>query len=172
MTGRSGQALDLNGSTGYAAIPGGILAGAANFSVALWVRIDTVATWSRLFDLGTGTGAYMFLTPRSSAGTARFAITTAGSGGEQRIDGPAALPTGAWTHVAVTRSGGLGVLYVNGTEVARNAALTATLTSTTQNWLGRSQYADPYLDGALDNVRFYSRALTAAEVTTLATNGQ
>ncbi|GIF18422.1 DUF1680 family protein [Actinoplanes tereljensis] len=171
VSGRSGQALDLNGSTAYASMPGGLLAGATNFSVALWARIDTVTTWSRLFDLGTGTGAYLFLTPRSSAGTARFAITTAGSGGEQRIDAPAALPAGVWTHVAVTRSGGLGVLYVNGAEVARNAALTATPASTTQNWLGRSQYADPYLDGALDNVRLYHRALSAAEVAGLYTSG-
>jgi uncharacterized protein len=174
VAGRSGNALDLNGTSGYAALPGGILAGATNFSIALWCRLDTVTTWSRLFDFGTGTGANMFLTPRSSTGTARFAITTGGSGGEQRIDAPAALPAGAWTHVAVTRSGNLGVLYVNGAEVARNAALTATpaaLGNTTQNWLGRSQYADPYLDGALDNVRIYSRALSAAEVSTLATNG-
>jgi DUF1680 family protein len=171
VAGRSGQALDLNGSTAYASIPAGILAGATNFSVALWARIDTVTTWSRLFDLGSGTGAYMFLTPRSSAGTARFAITASGSGGEQRIDAPAALPATTWTHVAVTRSGNLGVLYVNGAEVARNTAMSAVVGSTTQNWLGRSQYADPYLDGALDNVRFYTRALSAAEVSTLAANG-
>lgn len=174
VAGRSGNALDLNGSSGYVALPGGILAGATNFSIALWVRLDTVSTWSRLFDFGTGTGANMFLTPRSSTGTARFAITTGGAGGEQRIDGPAALPSGAWTHVAVTRSGNLGVLYVNGAEVARNTALTvspAALGNTTQNWLGRSQYADPYLDGAIDNVRLYSRALSAAEVAGFASSG-
>jgi hypothetical protein len=116
----------------------------------------------------------LFLTPRSSTGTARFAITTGGAGGEQRIDAPSALPSGAWTHVAVTRSDNLGVLYVNGAEVARNTALTvspAALGNTTQNWLGRSQYADPYLDGAIDNVRVYSRALTAAEVSGFASSG-
>ncbi|WP_433368638.1 beta-L-arabinofuranosidase domain-containing protein [Actinoplanes sp. CA-142083] len=174
VAGRSGNALDLNGTSGYAALPGGVLAGATNFTVALWARLDTVATWSRLFDFGTGTGANMFLTPRSGSGTARFAITTGGAGGEQRIDAPSALPAGAWTHVAVTRSGNLGVLYVNGAEVARNTALTvspASLGNTTQNWLGRSQYADPYLDGALDNVRLYSRALSAAEVSALASGG-
>jgi len=170
VAGHSGSALDLNGAGGYAALPGGILAGATNFTVALWVRLDTVSTWSRLFDFGTGTGAYMFLTPRSSTGAARFAITTGGSGGEQRIDAPSALPAGAWTHVAVTRNGNLGILYVNRAEVARNTALTigpAALGNTTQNWLGRSQYADPYLDGALDDVRLYSRALSASEIAAL-----
>jgi hypothetical protein len=116
----------------------------------------------------------MFLTPRSSTGTARFAITTSGAGGEQRIDGPAALPAGAWTHVAVTKSGCTGILFVDGADVARTTGLTigpAALGSTTQNWLGRSQYADPYLAGALDNLRIHSRALAASEVSGFYSSG-
>ena len=81
-----------------------------------------------------------------------------------------------WTHVAVTHAGNLGVLYVNGVEVARNTALTlrpAALGTTTQNWIGRSQYAgDPYLDGAVDGFRVYSRALTAAEIAQLHSTGR
>lgn len=140
-------------------------------TLAVWVRLDTVTTWSRIFDFGTGATANMFLTPRSSAGTVRFGITTSGAGGEQHIDGPSALPAGAWTHIAVTKSGGTGILYVNGAEAARSTGLTigpAALGSTTQNWLGRSQYADPYLAGALDDLRIHSRALTATEVSGLA----
>ncbi|WP_238010735.1 glycoside hydrolase family 127 protein [Dactylosporangium sp. AC04546] len=174
VAGRTGDAVNLNGTNGYVALPTGILNGATNFSIALWVRIDTLTTWSRVFDFGSGSGVNMFLTPRSSTGTARFAITSSGSGGEQRIEAPAALPAGAWTHVAVTRSGNLGILYVNGAEVARNTGLTlspSNLGATTQNWFGRSQYADPYLDGAIDSARLYSRALSAAEVASFASSG-
>lgn len=175
-TGWTGGAVNLTGSGAYVTLPAGILTGANAFTVATWVRVDALATWSRLVDFGSGTGTYLFLTPRSGAGTARFAITTGGAGAEQRIDAPAALPVGAWTHVAVTQVGDLGVLYVNGAEVARNAGLTlrpAGLGSTTQNWIGRSQYAgDPYLDAAVDSLRLYSRALTAAEVADLHATGQ
>jgi hypothetical protein len=164
-------AVNLGGGTAHVALPGGILAGATAFTVAARVRLGTVATWSRVFDFGSGTGAYLFLTPRSSTGTARFAITSGGAGAEQRIDAPAALPSGVWTHVAVTQTGNLGVLYVDGVEVARNTALTvrpAALGSTTQNWIGRSQYAgDPYLTAAVDDLRIYSRALSAAEIAAL-----
>ena len=175
VAGRTGNAVNLSGTSQYVALPSGVLVGAAATTVTAWVRLDTVATWQRVFDFGTGGTVNMFLTPRSSSGTARFAITTSGSGGEQRINAPAALPTGAWTHVAVTLGGGLGVLYVNGSEVARNAAMTITpaaLGSTNQNWIGRSQYADPYLDGAVDGFRVYSRALSASEVSALFTSGQ
>ncbi|MBG0564181.1 glycoside hydrolase family 127 protein [Actinoplanes aureus] len=174
--GRTGRGVLLGGGNAYIGLPAGILAGAASFTVAAWVRVDTAASWARVFDFGSGTGSYLFLTPRSSAGTARYAISTGGSGAEQRIDAPAALPTGTWTHVAVTHTGNLGVLYVNGAEVARNSALTvrpSALGATTQNWIGRSQYAnDPYLAAAVDNVRIYSRALSAAEVSQLNATGQ
>ena len=87
-----------------------------------------------------------------------------------------ALPVGVWTHVAVTHTGNLGVLFVGGAEVARNSALTvrpSALGATSQNWIGRSQYAgDPYLAAAVDNFRVYNRALSAAEVSQLHANGQ
>ncbi|MFL6145036.1 MAG: beta-L-arabinofuranosidase domain-containing protein [Labedaea sp.] len=172
VSGRLGGAVSLNGTDGHVRLPSGILAGGTDFTVAGWVRLGTVATWSRVFDFGTGTNGYLFLTPRSSAGTVRFAITTTGAGGEQRIDGPAALPAGAWTHVAVSLAGNLGVLHVNGSEVARNTGLTlrpGALGSTGLNYLGRSQYAgDPFLAGQLDDFRIYGRALSATEIRTLA----
>ena len=169
-SGRTGNAVLLDGSAGHVALPAGILTGATAFSIACWLRLGAATDWSRVFDFGSGTGANMFLTPRSGTGTARFAITATGAGGEQRIDAPAPLPTGSWVHVAVTKAGSLGVLYVNGTEVARNAGMTlgpADLGATTRNWIGRSQYADPYLDAAVDSFRVYSQALTATDIAAL-----
>ncbi|WNV86292.1 beta-L-arabinofuranosidase domain-containing protein [Umezawaea sp. Da 62-37] len=174
-TGRTGSAVDLDGAGGHVVLPAALLAGATAFSVAAWVRLDALTTWARVFDFGAGTDAYLFLTPRSSTGGARFAITGTGAAGEQQINAPSALPTGVWTHVAVTQQGDLGVLHVNGAEVARNAAMTvrpAALGGTGQNWIGRSQYAgDPYLDGAVDGFRVHARALTAAEVADLHATG-
>jgi len=171
VPGRLGNGVTLSGSSQYIAIPAGILSGATSFTVSAWVRLDSVTTWSRVFDFGTGTGVNMFLTPRSSAGTARFAITTGGNGGEQRINAPSALPSRTWTHIAVTLSGGTGILYVNRAEVARTTGMTltpASLGATANNWIGRSQYpADPYLDGIVDEVRMYARALSAGEIAAL-----
>ncbi|MFI6785597.1 beta-L-arabinofuranosidase domain-containing protein [Micromonospora sp. NPDC050276] len=173
--GRTGNAVNLTGAGAYVQLPAGILAGASAFSFACWVRIDTATNWTRVFDFGSGTGVNMFLAARNGAGLPRFAITTTGAGGEQRIDGPTALPVSAWTHLAVTQTGNLGVLYVNGAEVARNSSLTlrpSALGATTVNRIGRSQYAgDPTLDAAVDSARIHARALTAAEVANLHTTG-
>ena len=86
VAGRIGNAVKLSGASEYVALPSSIVSGLTNFTIAAWVNPAANTTWSRVFDFGTGTTANMFLTV--SAGTApRFAITTSGSGGEQRLIG-------------------------------------------------------------------------------------
>ena len=164
------NAVTLSGNRQYVALPANILGGLTSFSVTAWVNLGSTPTWARIFDFGTGTTVYTFLT--ANAGKAcRFAITTATNAGEQQVDGTAILPTGSWQHVAVTLGSGTATLYVQGAEVGHNSGVSltaASLGSTTQDWLGRSEFSvDPYLTGQIDNVRIYSRALTAAEVQTL-----
>jgi hypothetical protein len=170
--GRFGNAVNLDGVDDHVALPAGVVAGLDDFTVAAWVRLDTTGAWRRVLDLGSSTTVNMFLTTSAGAGgPPRFAITTGGAGAEQRISGSAPLPTGVWKHVAVTRTGATGILYVDGVEVGRNSAMTlrpSSLGSTTRNWIGRSQYAaDAFLDGQVDDARIYPRGLTAAEVRTL-----
>ena len=77
---------------------------------------------------------------------------------------PRRCRSNTWSHVAVTLSGTTGTLYVNGVAVATNTAMTlhpSSLGSTTNNWIGRSQYADPYLNAAVDDFQIYNRALSA-----------
>lgn len=166
--GKTGNAVNLDGTNDYLALPAGIVGKLDDFTISTWVRLDTVSTWTRLFDFGSGTGINMFLTPSSSTGGMRFAITTQGYTEEQQINSSTRLATRAWKHVAVTRDGNLAILYVDGVEVGRNANMTiapADLGNTTKNYLGRSQYSNnPYLDGRLDNFRIYNRALSAAEI--------
>jgi hypothetical protein len=172
VAGHAGNALSLNGSNAYGSLPTGIVSALNDFTVATWVKVDASTNWTRIFDFGTGTSTSMFLTPKagSSGGGLRFAITTSGSGGEQQLNAPA-LATGVWKHVAVTLSGTTGRLYVDGVQVASNTSMTlkpSSLGNTNLNYLGKSQYSDPYLQGALDDFRIYNRALSASEIAALA----
>ena len=170
VAGKTNNAVSLSGS-GYVSLPTDVVNTLSDFTISTWVNVSSTGGWQRIFDFGTGTGVYMFLTPNNGVnGKARFAITS--GTGEQQIDGLAALPTGTWTHVAVTLSGSTGTLYVNGTAAGTNAAMTikpSSLGNTTQNYIGRSQFAsDPYLNGLVDDFRIYNRALSAAEVSEIA----
>jgi hypothetical protein len=146
--------------------------------------------WSRMFDFGTGTGNYMFLAVDNAGGDVRFAMTNNGPGAEQGIsssfpvdafgqsgaasfDNSSAslLPLGRWSLVTVTLAGNVGTLYVNGTAVGSNDDITLTpsaLGDTTQDWLGRSQFADPFFNGAIDDFNISDTALTSAQVAALA----
>jgi hypothetical protein len=174
VSGRIGQAVSLNGSSQYASFPSGFVSGLNDYSVSTWVNLNASSTWSRIFDFGTGTSTYMFLTPQNGSAI-RFAITTGGAGSEQQITGSSALSTGVWHHVAVTKSGNTGTLYVDGGVIGTNTSMTlspSSLGNTNQNWIGRSQYSgDPYLNGWVDDFRIYNRALSASEVSSLASGG-
>jgi hypothetical protein len=168
----SGGPYTLNGTSSYVDLPDGIMSGFTGFSIACWVDLNSVSAWARIFDIGTDTTSYMFLTPDADSGSIRYAISIAGNGAEEAINGTGTFATGSWQHVAVTRSGSIGILYVNGSEVGRNSSMTlgpADLGSMVNSYIGKSQFAsDPYLNGSVDKFYIYNRALSASEVTTLA----
>lgn len=169
-SGKKGHAVALDGVDDYVALPAGVVADLADFTIAAWVYWDAARDWARVFDFGSGTSHYMFLTPRAYRGGMSFTITTGGGYGSQSLwTDP--LPTGQWVHLAVTLSGATGTLYVNGSPVNTNTAMTASpfrLGSTSQNWIGRSQYpADPYFNGKVDDFRVYHGALSVTQISAL-----
>ena len=173
-SGPSGQAIICNGTNTYVTLPiGATIAALSDATLATNVYFaNTGGSWQRIFDFGTGTTTYMFLSPRqATSGSMRFAIRTA-TVGEQIVDAPATLPSG-WHHVAVVIDSKAMTLtlYLDGEAVgtAATTLLPKDLGNTTQNWLGRSQWAaDAYFTGSLDEFRIYNRALSAAEVRYLA----
>jgi hypothetical protein len=168
----SGCQLVLNGTSAYASLPiGGDIATLTSASFEAWVTWTDNGRWSRIFDFGNDTNVNMFLTPRNSdTNTPRFAITITSNPGEQRATSGAALPAGTQVHVVVTIDGttNTGRLYVNGVQVAQNAGgmtlRPSSLGHTTNNWLGKSQYPDPFFQGTINEFRIYSGALSAAQV--------
>ena len=140
------------------------IASSDELTFACWVKWTTTSSWQRLFDFGTDTDHYMFLTP--SNGTAMtFAIKNGGE--EQKVTSTSKLTTNQWKHVAVTIGNNKTTIYVDGTEVASSSAITIKPSDLRPalNYIGRSQFSsDPYFTGYLDDIRIYNYALNADEV--------
>ncbi len=173
--GRNRNGLSLDGVNDYASLPSGIVSSFSNFTIATWVKLDSINDWQRIFDFGNNTSVYMYLTPKcpdqANKGL-KFAITKGGGWSEQIVASGYDLPVGVWKHVAVTMFGKTAILYVDGVEVGRNSSMTlkpSDLGSTAYNYIGKSQTsADPYLDGTIDDFVIYNRALSDTELRTLA----
>jgi hypothetical protein len=174
-SGPSGNAMIFNGTNAYVTLPiGPLIATLSDTTIATNVFFsNTGGNWQRIFDFGSSTTNYMFLTPRmGTTGAMRFAIRTVAVT-ERIVNAPATLPSG-WHHVAIVIDSKTmtQTLYLDGVVVGTGATtiLPKDMGNTTQNWLGRSQYypADAHFTGSLDEFRIYNRALSASEVRYLA----
>jgi len=168
-TGPTGPSIVLDGTNSYLQLPPTVASNNA-LSCAAWVYWNGGANWQRIFDFGSDTAHYLFLTPSSGSSTLRFAIKN--NGGEQIVE-TSRLPIGQWIHLAVTLSGNTVILYTNGMVAASSGSITIAPSSFnhTRNYLGRSQYAaDPLFGGQLSQVLITDYALSGAQIASLMTD--
>ncbi|MBN1806231.1 MAG: hypothetical protein JW837_13365 [Sedimentisphaerales bacterium] len=169
-----GKALGFDGANDYVRLPiGSAIASMSDITVSTWANFFNLGGgWQRLWDFGMNDQIYMFVTPRiGTNGQLRFAIAT-DTVAEASITGPATLPSG-WHHVTVVidSSSMTMMLYQDGKLVADGPTplLPSDLGETTENYLGRSQFAaDSFYLGSLDEFRIYDRALSVEEILFLA----
>lgn len=166
VAGKIGSAIDLDGVDDYVQLPTGTGL-AKDITIATWVNWDGGGNWQRIFDFGSGIHQNLFLTPSSGGGTMRLAFKDSinGTDAEQQIN-TTVLPTGQWVHLAVVVKGDYATLYRNGVAVGSvfNVPMNPIDFAATQNYLGKSQYADPLFNGRLDDFRVYNHALSGAAV--------
>jgi hypothetical protein len=81
------------------------------------------------------------------------------------VTGTAALPTGAWTHLAVTYDGANMRLYVNGVLVRTTARAGAMIATDGVLHIGGNQvWGGEFFGGVMDEIRIYNRALSVSEI--------
>lgn len=179
MWGNANNALDFSGAPGaYAEIADGTSFSPAAFSVSLFIHYRVVGGFGFTktnFSDATGTSFSIGMDPRNYIDTLRYAIGTTpnncstpnSSGVSIKNNDSAHLY--AWYHVVATFSNGVGKFYVNG-ELKNSA----TMTFNTIPWCSNAPFilgnwwslddVVPAFNGKMDEIRIYSREITATEV--------
>lgn len=162
-----GYALKLDGDENdYVSLPT-VLADTNDFTFAAWVRWHGGDSWQRIFSMGRDRDNVMFLSVADSSGKPRFRIEKENQ--KQELRPNIAFQEKRYYHVAITLKGDVATMYVDGKRVASKSGVQFNPEDlgVTHVWLGRSIFNDPYFNGRMDDVRFYSRALSTTEINKL-----
>ena len=172
--GKVGQAFEFNGQNQWANCGNSSLGnfGENDFTVMFWVKFNELRNEQimveKFIEPLNGSPLGWTITKLSNN---RFRFAEAG-GGAPLVDYGAAVAS-TWLHMTVTRNHGMVACYVHGVLSGQLATLanldsTATLKfghrGNTVDTPGSADTREMYLNGALDEIAIYNRALSAEEI--------
>ncbi|MHC4582027.1 MAG: LamG domain-containing protein, partial [Planctomycetota bacterium] len=160
--GKVGQAMSFDGSEDYLVIDG-VADDITNndITLAAWVNMPPEGIWYPVISCNTATGGNVGWLAVDASGGADFGSLT----------GTMFVTDNSWHHLAYTRIGDVGSLYVDGvlegTHTVGFNFSTDNLWSVGQEWDG-GPTASNFLIGTIDDVRIYDYGMSYAEVAGLA----
>ena len=144
----------------------------AGVTVEAWVKPGTMNGWETVVMKERGAAAHAYALyahdggacPRRHRSISQRARWPAY---HRTLRGPATLPPGVWSHLAMTYDGATLRLFVNGSKVASraqsgpiDAGAGALRIGGNNSWTGE------FFQGKIDEVRIYNRALSQPEIET------
>jgi hypothetical protein len=138
----------------------------SGMTLEAWVQPTTLSGWRSVIMKEVSGGLAYTLYAHDNAPKPAAYVRIAGKTASDATSGTAALPLNTWSHLAATYDGATLRLYVNAVQVASRAVSGSIVTSANPLNVGGNSVWGEYFSGLIDEVRVYSRALTAAEVQT------
>ncbi len=170
--GRFGGALALDGQNDYVNVPN-----SASINIS-GIQL-TISLWAKIFDTGTADAAligkswtdgalnapYYQYGLEFSAGSKGYYLYLGASDGSLMGPFPTPpAPIGVWTHVAFTYDGSVVKGYIDGVEKSSTPETRSIASRTSSLRMGVDPTLNQAFRDSLDQVRIYSRALSAAEI--------
>jgi hypothetical protein len=169
-TGRQGGALSLNGSGAFASSARPVVRTDTSFTVTAWVKMSAASGFQTAVSQDSVSVSGFFLQYSASDARWAFAMTSADStsSATTRALSTAAPALSTWTHLAGVYNAASGQLqlYVNG-ALNGSASFSAAWNASQGLQVGRGLWGGTPTDffaGAIDEVRTFSRVLSAAEI--------
>jgi hypothetical protein len=165
--GRVGGAVSFDGVNDYVSLgnPASLIPG-NSITLAAWVKLNDLSI-NRFFFAKYAGPTPTFMRYERNQG---IKCVVGGTG----VVAPASIVTGQWYHAACTYDGATVRVYVNGVQVASAAKTGAIADAVGIDWaIGAGIAANSvplgFMNGLVDEVRLYNRALTPADVALLST---
>jgi hypothetical protein len=172
-SGKVGQAFSFDGnSRQYVEVPDDpawTFGGSNAFTIELWAYLNVFTAGEPYvgYDEGPGeTNKWIFWDETGF----EFHINSPSLGPRYPAIGGFSPTPGQWYHFAVTRSGDTWTLYVNGGAVMSNTVSIEIPDANAPLTIGRAE--EYFLNGLLDEVTIYNRALSAPEISAIAAAGE
>lgn len=137
------------------------------FSVSLWIYFDAAtASTNETFISNDGWRSGGWLAQKHSTPSFRYAE----QGAQPFLDNTGITVNTTWMHLVVVReAGGTVRQYKNGVQLSNTiSTFASSITRTIVNIGRRYDIASQYLDGRMDDIRIFDRALSTSEITALA----
>ena len=162
-----GDVLSLNNSNQYVEIAG-MFGNPADVTLAAWVNVNSGTFADEIISLGDNVAL------RSTDTANGLRLLLRGTSGWQTVDTGVNISGNGWTHVAATVNDTTGevAVYIDGTLViSATAAESIQYSQGTVTRIGQNGNGSAHsMDGLIDDARIYTRALTADEIASLATD--
>jgi concanavalin A-like lectin/glucanase superfamily protein/Big-like domain-containing protein len=162
--GRFGSALAFDGVNDWVTVADSVsLDLTSGMTLEAWVY-PTAFTAAQSVVLKETPGGLAYSLYSNDSGTPSTWVRLNGALSGNSSVGTSQLPLNTWTHLSATYDGSTMRLFVNGTQVGTRAVAGALTVSTGALHLGGNAVWGEFFTGAIDEVRVYNRALTAAEI--------
>lgn len=159
--GQVDSAVSLNGSSQY--MTGADVDESGTITVSAWVYPTSTQSSTIISKNSTTSDSQANLTLASSVPTIQMTINGSDT---SATDTGNALPNNTWSHVAATYDGSDLSLYVDGNLADSTPASGAISTNNLAWTIGRfANSGTSYFAGSIDEVKMFSRALSASEIT-------
>lgn len=159
--GKLGQGLSLNGSSAAVNVADNAALDPSTVTVSAWIkRTTSAASFPVILSKESGSTGYVL----HLQDTDEIKWKINGDEATDILTTSADLSTGTWYHVVGTYDGTNLRLYINGVLSDTSPKTGAVADSSIGVTIGQYGDADNKFSGVIDDVRVYSRALTATEV--------
>lgn len=168
VAGKINTALEFDGTQDYIDLEDGAFTSfKAGFTVAFWVNPTAVKVNSRFFDFGNGTSSENIRLNRIESGSNMVFSVLVGSAA-YNLTATGAITPNIWQHYAVTvDTSGKTVIYVNGSPHTSGTTAIPKEISRTNNYIAKSNGAEAFFQGYIDDFRIFGTALTPTQITSI-----